>query len=68
MFYFEEKKLGRWRPRWTPERPDARGADGVKREMRAVAEVMPQLRHLTLDQLREVYSPDGRFQNTGARQ
>lgn len=67
MFYFEEKKLGRWRPRTMPDRPSERGPEGEKREMRAVAEVMPQLRHLTLDQLREVYSPDGRFQNVGAR-
>ncbi len=62
MFYFEEKKLGRWRPRWTPERPEKKGAEGARREIRAVAEVMPTLRHLTLDQLQELYGPDGRFQ------
>lgn len=67
MFYFEEKVLGRWRPRTMPVRPSERGPEGQKRDMRAVAEVLPQLNHLTLDQLREVYSPDGRFQATGAR-
>lgn len=62
MFYFEEKKLGLWRPRTQPDMPSAKITDGGTREIRAVAEVLPSIRHLTLDQLQELYGPDGRFQ------
>jgi len=62
MFYFEESVLGKWRPRTMPNRPSDRGPEGQKRNLRAVAEVLPSIRHLTLDQLQELYGPEGRFQ------
>jgi len=73
MIYYEEVDFaGRWRPRTANTRPDAAKVNGVLRmrlnggsgpRVRAITEIMPCMCHLTLDQKREVLSPDGRFYN-----
>lgn len=69
-FYFEVRVLGAWSPRRSADRPETIDVNGVirerlvgsmGREIRAIAELNPGFDHLTLDELREVYSPDGRF-------
>ncbi|WP_422073981.1 hypothetical protein [Tranquillimonas rosea] len=62
LFYYEAKDFaGRWRPRTSEDRPTRRG-------IRGVTEVDPHLRHLSLDQLHEVLSVDGKFRNTGPKE
>ena len=65
MYYFEELKFGRWSPRSQETMPNVRGPEGEKRMIRGVTEISKSHEHLTLDQLREVYSPDGTLQATG---
>lgn len=65
MYYYEEQKLGKWRPRTKPTRPSERGPEGEKLQLRAVTLVSESHRHLTLDQLFQVYSPEGTLQATG---
>lgn len=65
MYYYEEQKLGKWRPRTKPERPSERGPEGEKLVLRAVTLIEESHRHLTLDQLFQVYSPEGTLQATG---
>lgn len=65
MLWFWEVRtpLGRWTPQTSTERPSAVTSDGHRPKMRAISLVAPSLEKLTLNQLREVYSPDGKFFN-----
>lgn len=73
MWFAEISVLNRWRPTTFTQRPDIVSNGGVLR-LKTISGVGPKLRadpvevskdhrKLTLTQLREVYSPDGRFQN-----
>jgi hypothetical protein len=64
LWYFEQRTFdGRWTPCTSPVRPEERNADGRRLTLRAITEVTPPEYHdLTLDQMWELYSPDGRFQ------
>lgn len=63
MFYFEERMppVGVWSPCTAPEPPTERTSCGTRRHIRAVREVPASVEHLTLAQLHEIISPDGRF-------
>lgn len=73
LFYFETAAPdGHWAPATSAEpppvsrkthRPDRLGTDAGPR-IRAVTQVHPDHHGLTLDQLAEVYGPDGRFRAT----
>lgn len=66
LWYFEERGFhGRWRPVTVDCPPRGVNADGRKAVMRGVTEVPRYHQHLTLDQLRAVYSPDGNLRGTG---
>ena len=68
MFYFEERNiLGKWSPRTTPEKPDAKRAEGRNRTFRCVKEIPAELEHLTLDQLENVMGTDGHLNATGGK-
>ena len=74
MIYLETRHpLGRWSPEIHATRPETitvaghlrlkrNGAQGPK--VRAIAEVPASMRHLTLEQLRQTFSPDGNFYAT----
>lgn len=58
-WYYEHlTPMGRWAPNAADQEPSVKGANG-KRTLRAVTLVPDDHRHLTLDQLTAVYSPDG---------
>lgn len=64
LYYHEYLRFGRWHPATTTAEPTRQRADGSRGpEIRAVHEVDPCYRHLTLTQLAEIYGPDGRFQS-----
>ncbi len=65
MFYFEQRAWnGQWSPRTAPEPPVDVRTGRTPENVRAVQLINPGHHKLNLDQLREVYSPDGRFRNT----
>ena len=77
MFYAEEKGLRGWSPVTFASRPETITKGGVTR-LKSLTGHQPRLRgepveigrgheNLTLAQLREVYSPDGKFRATGGR-
>jgi hypothetical protein len=63
--YFAEQKtiFGKWTPVTFDQKPNV--DDWKKRGflLRSVAEIDPNYRKLTLDQLGEIYGADGRFQS-----
>lgn len=59
MIYREELRNGKWCPVTYPD-PDRAHP---KIQHRATRDVPACLQHLTLDQMREVFSPDGKFTN-----
>lgn len=68
MFYSEEAKFdGKWMPRTTGHDPVVKTSCGIVRTLngtvriRAIVKVNESLRKLTLGQLRECYSPDGKY-------
>ena len=67
MWYFEQAGTdGTWQPVKSADRPTVkRGrmvrAGGVGPRVRAIHEVPKYLNHLDLDQLRQMFSPDGNF-------
>lgn len=67
MHYVEIKILGRWMPRTYARKPVVENgylvkkASGTRVPARALAKISTSLRHLTIDELRELYGPDGRF-------
>ena len=70
LYYHETFTAGRWWPRTSSEPPklDRNGrqirSDGVGKRVRAVHKVPPYLHHLTLNQMRELFSPQGKFRMT----
>lgn len=75
-YYLEVRTpTGHWSPQKHPTRPDTIVVGGVERlrltggqgqRVRAVQEIPGYFEQLTLSQLREVMSPDGKFRATGA--
>lgn len=65
MYYYEEYRINQWSARTQSDLPRDRGGEGEKKNIRGVVEINPSHEHLTLDQLREIYSPDGTLQATG---
>lgn len=67
MYYYEEASMrGKWKPVTAPLPPRIRNGrvrfvDSIGPRVRALKKIDPGHRHLTLDQLRECYSPDGKF-------
>lgn len=74
MWYCEEFRHGAWHPVTYANRPkvrDERIVTGAGPRIRALREVPASLEKLTLDQMREVLGPDGKFttgQNREAKQ
>lgn len=70
-WYWEQATFGGgWAPVSGPDKPSIKTTNGVARiargeglgpRVRAVTEIPADHHHLTLGQLFEVYSPDGRF-------
>ena len=65
-FFYEEKSMGEWRPVLSAEKPTVKKgrilhATGVGPEIRALSQIEPWMKKLTLDEIRELLSPDGRF-------
>lgn len=58
MWYFEELKLGQWRPRTSALEPSKIGPEGEKRNMRFLKEVAPEHRGMSLDALRAIYTDE----------
>lgn len=65
MWYWEERILDRWSARTGEIPPPERKEGAGKRTIRAMSPVIPGHQGLGLDVLRERYSPDGKFYNTG---
>ena len=70
LFYSEEARFdGKWMPQTSTEPPVVKKSSGINRTLyggrriRAINKVRECLQHLTLGQLRECYSPDGKFYN-----
>lgn len=73
MYFYETKGFdGRWRPNSSPRKPETEEKAGRSRlkiiggqgpEIRSIRQVIHHYQHFTLGQLREHYSPDGRFQH-----
>ncbi len=67
MWYFEQAGMdGTWQPVTAAAKPITKHGRmvksvGVGSRIRAIREVPEHLHHLTLDQLRELFSPDGKF-------
>ena len=61
MFFFEAKTLGKWHPRTSRADPMRKGGGNYRQTIRGVTEIPQYLEQLTLEQLREVFSVDGKF-------
>lgn len=67
MWFFEQAGTdGTWQPATAADRPATKHGRMVRNggtgpRVRAITEVPKYLRHLTLDQMREIFSPDGKF-------
>ena len=63
MTWFAEQRniFGKWVPIKTAERPDLKKAGARQPEVKNVTEIPADYEHLTLAQLFNVLSPDGRF-------
>jgi hypothetical protein len=76
LHYYEvTDPMGRWTPQTSPAAPRIVKSAGVERlargtgpRIRGLRRVPPDLAHLTLDQLRECLSVDGRFYQTHREQ
>lgn len=73
MWFYEQRRLGKWHPVKVPEAPETvsvagkvrlKTACGLGVEIRGLRQIPACLHHLTLRQLAEVYGADGRLQAT----
>lgn len=73
LWYYEYRNmLGKWCPATSPDEPETVKRGGLKclkrvsgsgRPVRGIHEIHPGHQHLSIKALRQVYSPDGRFQS-----
>lgn len=73
MFYYEQASVGgQWEPVKSPTEPEVRNGRQVRNDstgpkIRAVQRINQGHERMTLNQLRDCYSPDGKFRMTGGK-
>lgn len=56
MYYWEELRISSWSSRKSESEPKRVGPEGEKRSIRCIKEIKPEHEHMTLDQLKAIYS------------